>query len=166
MEKNTPSPAYSVRIRLRMINRPGTLGRVAVAIGEVGGNITGLEGFVAKTPHLEDDLIVYCGSEDHQKEVRAAVSSLDGVEILEWEDRTHHLHLGGKIEISGTSPLIDLDDLSMAYTPGVAQSMHGDRPRRGTCRMSTQSARTPWRSCPTAPPCLAWVTSVRTRPCR
>ena len=121
METNTPSPAYSLRIRLRMVNRPGTLGRVAVAIGEVGGNITGLEGFMAKTSHLEDDLIVYCGSEAHQEEVRAAVGSVDGVEILEWEDRTHQLHVGGKIEIAGTSPLADLDDLSMAYTPGVAR---------------------------------------------
>ena len=121
MERNTPSPAYSVRIRLRMINRPGTLGRVAVAIGEVGGNITGLEGFVVKTAHLEDDLIIYCGSEAHQEQVRAAVTALEDVEILEWEDRTHHLHLGGKIEISGTSPLTDPDDLSMAYTPGVAR---------------------------------------------
>ena len=121
METNTPSPAYSVRIRLRMVNRPGTLGRVAVAIGEVGGNITGLEGFLVKSSHLEDDLIVYCGSEAHQDQVREAVAAVDGVEILEWEDRTHQLHLGGKIEIAGTSPLADPDDLSMAYTPGVAR---------------------------------------------
>ena len=49
-----------------------------MAIGEVGGNITGLEGFVVKTAHLEDDLIVYCGSEAHQEQVRAAVSAARG----------------------------------------------------------------------------------------
>ncbi len=121
MPANTPTPAFSVRVRVRMVNRPGMLGRVAVAIGEVGANITGLEGFVVKTSHLEDDLIVYCGSEPHQQEVREAISALDGVEILEWDDRTHQLHEGGKIEVIGTSPLQDLDDLSMAYTPGVAR---------------------------------------------
>ncbi len=117
----TPTPAYSVRVRVRMVNRPGSLGRLAVAIGEVGANITGLEGFVVKTSHLTDDLVIYCGSEDHQRQVRAAIEGLDGVELLEWHDRTHVMHEGGKIEVVGTSPLIDMDDLAMAYTPGVAR---------------------------------------------
>ncbi|WP_068425975.1 NAD-dependent malic enzyme [Piscicoccus intestinalis] len=117
----TPTPAYSIHMRVRMVNRPGTLGRLAVAIGEVGANITGLEGFVVKTSHLTDDLVVYCGSEAHQRQVRAAIEALDGVEILEWNDRTFRMHEGGKIEVSGTSPLVDMDDLAMAYTPGVAR---------------------------------------------
>ncbi|MFV0458958.1 MAG: NAD-dependent malic enzyme [Actinomycetales bacterium] len=121
MATQTPTPAFSVRMRVRMVNRPGTLGRVAVAIGEVGANIAGLEGFVVKTSHLEDDLIVYCASESHQEQVRTAITELDGVEILEWEDRTHKLHEGGKIEVVATAPLVDMDDLSMAYTPGVAR---------------------------------------------
>ena len=35
----TPTAAYSLRIRVRLVNRPGTLGRLAIAIGEAGGNI-------------------------------------------------------------------------------------------------------------------------------
>ncbi|MDO5710249.1 MAG: NAD-dependent malic enzyme, partial [Micrococcales bacterium] len=107
--------------RVRMVNRPGSLGRLAVAIGEVGANITGLEGFVVKTSHLEDDLIIYCGSQEHQGQVRAAIEGLDGVELLEWHDRTYEMHAGGKIEVVATSPLQDYDDLAMAYTPGVAR---------------------------------------------
>ena len=117
----TPTPAFSVRVRVRMVNRPGTLGRLAVAIGEVGGNITGLEGFVVKSSHLEDDLIINCGSETHQETVRRAIDELDGVEILEWEDRTYKLHEGGKIATSSRVPIVDADDLAMAYTPGVAR---------------------------------------------
>ncbi len=102
-------------------------------------------------------MIVYCGSEAHQEEVRWAVTALDGVQVLEWEDRTQRLHRGGKIEISGTSPLVDLDDSSMAYTPGVARvCMKIARDKEVSHK--SQSARTPWRSCPTGPPCLAWVT--------
>ena len=117
----TPSPAYSVRIRLRMVNEPGTLGRVAVAIGEVGANITALEGFVVKRAFLEDDITVYCGSIEHQQEVRAALEGLEGVGILEWDDRVHSLHEGGKIEVVSKSVLTDMDDLAMLYTPGVAR---------------------------------------------
>jgi len=36
-------------------------------------------------------------------------------------DKTFLIHLGGKIEINSKIPLKTLDDLSMAYTPGVAR---------------------------------------------
>ena len=36
-------------------------------------------------------------------------------------DRTFLLHLGGKIEVTSKVPLRNRDDLSMAYTPGVAR---------------------------------------------
>ncbi len=36
-------------------------------------------------------------------------------------DRTFLMHLGGKIEVNGTIPVKTRDDLSMAYTPGVAR---------------------------------------------
>ncbi|MGH2685809.1 MAG: ACT domain-containing protein, partial [Actinomycetota bacterium] len=39
----TPTAAYSVRLRLKVPNAPGTLGRVATAIGEAGGNITAID---------------------------------------------------------------------------------------------------------------------------
>ena len=42
---DTPTPAYSVRIRVRMENRPGMLGELAIAIGAVGANISALQGF-------------------------------------------------------------------------------------------------------------------------
>jgi malate dehydrogenase (oxaloacetate-decarboxylating) len=118
---DTPTPAYSVRIRVRMQNVPGMLGHLAVAIGEVGGNISGLRGFEVKTATLDEDLIVNCRSEAHQDQVRAAVESVEGVEILEFEDRTFHMHEGGKIEVLSLAPVRDIEDLSMAYTPGVAR---------------------------------------------
>ena len=121
MTRQTPSPAFSIRIRLRMVNEPGTLGRIAVAIGDVGANIVALEGFVVKGAFLEDDITVYCYSIDHQEEVRQAIIDLPGVEILEWDDRVHSLHEGGKIAVVSKSVLEDMDDLAMLYTPGVAR---------------------------------------------
>ena len=91
MSPKTPSPAFSVRIRVRLADRPGALGRLAVAIGEAGGNINALEGFTVRTAYLEEDVIVYCSSVEHQEQIRRAVEALDGVTILEWEDRTHAL---------------------------------------------------------------------------
>ena len=46
---------------------------------------------------------------------------LDGIEVINVSDRTFLMHLGGKIEIALKTPLRTRDDLSMAYTPGVAR---------------------------------------------
>src|SRR3954470_16067564 len=37
------------------------------------------------------------------------------------DDPAFRLHQGGKIEVRSTVPLRDRDDLSLAYTPGVAR---------------------------------------------
>ena len=118
---DTPTAAFSLRIRVRMANKPGDLGRLAVAIGEAGGNIAGLDGFLAKQAFLEEDIIVDCRSEAHQAEVLAAIEGLDGIDVLAHEDRTFKMHEGGKIEVLPLAPVGDRDDLSMAYTPGVAR---------------------------------------------
>ncbi len=70
---DTPTAAFSVRLRVRLDNSPGALGRLATAVGATGANIVALEGFEAKLSHLDEDVVVNCRSVDHQAEVRAAV---------------------------------------------------------------------------------------------
>lgn len=121
MAAPTPSPAYSIRMRVRLPDRPGALGQLAVAIGEAGGNINALEGFEVKTAYLTEDIIVYCADVAHQGRVRDAVAAVDGVEILQWEDRVFALHEAGKIHTDSSIDIRGMDDLAMAYSPGVAR---------------------------------------------
>ncbi|MFV0257501.1 MAG: NAD-dependent malic enzyme [Acidimicrobiales bacterium] len=116
-----PAAHFSINLRLRLDNHPGVLGHLATAIGDVGGNIFAIDGFVAKGPTLERDLVVNCIDAEHQQTVVDVVSKVDGVELLDWWDRTFRMHEGGKIEVLPLSPVGDRDDLSMAYTPGVAR---------------------------------------------
>ena len=67
------------------------------------------------------DITVDAASADHLEQIVAAVSAVAGVEVEHVSDRTFLLHLGGKIEMASKSPLKTRDDLSMAYTPGVAR---------------------------------------------
>jgi malate dehydrogenase (oxaloacetate-decarboxylating) len=55
------------------------------------------------------------------EQIAAAVRGVSGIEVLNVSDRTFLMHLGGKIEIALKTPLKTRDDLSMAYTPGVAR---------------------------------------------
>ncbi len=50
-----------------------------------------------------------------------ASASMPDSESTRAQDPVFELHLGGKMEISSTVALSDRDDLSMAYTPGVAR---------------------------------------------
>ena len=117
----TTGAQYSVNLRVRLDNRPGVLGRLAVAIGEAGGNIFAIEGFVAKGPILERNIVVNCSSVEHQEAIVDVAGSVDGVALLDHFDRTFRMHEGGKIEVLPLFPVGDRDDLSMAYTPGVAR---------------------------------------------
>ena len=118
---DSTTAAFSVRLRVRLGNEPGALGRLASAIGSVGGNIWSLEGFEAKKESLDEDVVVNCSSEAHQQQVLDAVRAIPDIELLEWEDRTFALHAGGKVHVISRIPVNDRDDLSMAYTPGVAR---------------------------------------------
>ena len=117
----TPTAAFSLHLRVRLDNLPGSLGRLAVAIGDAGGNITQLEGFDVRGEFLDEELVVNCESEAHQQVVLDAIRGLEGVEISFARDRTFEMHDGGKIEVLARMPIRDRDDLSMAYTPGVAR---------------------------------------------
>jgi malate dehydrogenase (oxaloacetate-decarboxylating) len=113
--------AYSLKLRVRLDNRPGALGELATAIGAAGGNIVALEGFEAKARHLDEDVVVNCRDEAHQQVVLQAVRDTGGIELITWEDRTFRMHEGGKIEVLPLAPVRDREDLAMAYTPGVAR---------------------------------------------
>ena len=117
----SPNPAYSVRLRVEVDNTPGSLGRLATAIGEAGGNIAALDIVEATTTAVVEDVTVDARDEDHATAIRAAVEALDGVHVHSVLDRTFLLHVGGKIEVRSKIPLRDRADLSMAYTPGVAR---------------------------------------------
>src|ERR687894_656461 len=57
----------------------------------------------------------------HSEEMVAALRAVPGVTVRKVSDRTFLLHLGGKLEVASKVPLRTRDDLSMAYTPGVAR---------------------------------------------
>src|SRR5581483_5655122 len=67
------------------------------------------------------DITINARDEAHGREIVAALGQVPGAEILHVSDRTFLLHLGGKIEVVSKTPIRTRDDLSMAYTPGVAR---------------------------------------------
>lgn len=108
-------------MKVRLKNVPGVLGALATTIGAVGGNIAAVEGFEAKGASIERSIAVNCRDQAHQGRIVDAVESIEGVDLVDWFDATFRMHEGGKIETDPLCSVGDRDDLSMAYTPGVAR---------------------------------------------
>jgi malate dehydrogenase (oxaloacetate-decarboxylating) len=117
----TPSAQYSITLRVEIEHRPGMLGKVASAIGDAGGTIGAVDLVQFDGSRVIRDITVDVADESYWPRVREAVDALDGARVLDAIDRTLQLHVGGKIELQNKSPLKTRDDLSMAYTPGVAR---------------------------------------------
>ena len=117
----TPSASYSLTLRAAIKNRPGMLGRLTSAIGEAGGDIRAVDLVELVKDIIVRDFTINARDEEHGQAIVAAIRGVDGVRIVNVSDRTFLVHLGGKIEIRNKVPLKTRDDLSMAYTPGVAR---------------------------------------------
>jgi len=117
----SPSESYSITIRAEIQNKPGMLGKVTTAIGNVGGDIGAVDLSGHGKGTVTRDVTVRARGIDHAQEIINAVKTVPGVKIVNVSDRTFLKHLGGKIEIHNKIPVKTRNDLSMAYTPGVAR---------------------------------------------
>ena len=116
------SAAFSATLRVHLDNRPGAFARMAGAIGEAGGLLDAIDLVRLEHGKKVRDVTVLAVDEAHIARITAAVSAQDGIEVENVSDRTLRLHRGGKLEIASRVPLKTPDDLSMAYTPGVARA--------------------------------------------
>jgi malate dehydrogenase (oxaloacetate-decarboxylating) len=117
----TPSAQFSLTIRVEIAHRPGMLGQVASAIGKAGGVIGAVDLVEVSEDKLLRDITVDAADQEQWDAITRALDELDGVRVVDTTDRTFLLHVGGKIEQRNKHPLRTRDDLSMAYTPGVAR---------------------------------------------
>ena len=126
----TPSPSYSITLRLEIVNQVGLFGKIGTAIGEAGGDIGAVDIVKVGKGVIVRDITINARDEAHEKNIIGAVKKIKGVRVIHVSDRTFSLHHGGKIEIHNKVPVKNRDDLSRVYTPGVARvcmAIHHDK---------------------------------------
>src|SRR5262244_899652 len=97
------------------------LGRVAMAIGDAGGDIGAVDLVESGRDRIIRDITIDARDSVHGTQIVNRLKQTAGVRVINISDRTFLMHLGGKIAISNKVPIRTRDDLSMAYTPGVAR---------------------------------------------
>jgi malate dehydrogenase (oxaloacetate-decarboxylating) len=125
---NAPVASYSLICRIRIVNSPGMLGKVTSAIGAEGGDIGAID-IVDVGREVTRDISFKASDEAHGERITDKIRGIEGVTVVHVSDRTFLMHLGGKIQVNGRVAVKTRDDLSMAYTPGVARvcmAIHAD----------------------------------------
>jgi malate dehydrogenase (oxaloacetate-decarboxylating) len=117
----SPSAQFSLTLRVEIDRVLGQLGRVTSAIGDAGGQIGAVDIIEQLEHKTVRELIVDAVDLEHGNAIVEAVNAVPGASVLEIADRTFELHRGGKIYTGMGAPIRNRDDLSMAYTPGVAR---------------------------------------------
>ncbi|MGH3018007.1 MAG: NAD-dependent malic enzyme [Gaiellaceae bacterium] len=115
------SASFSATVRIGLENRPGAFAEVARAIADEGGLLDAIDLVRVEQARKVRDVTVLAADAEQIGRIVEAVRALEGVEVEHVSDRTFLLHLGGKLEVRAKSPIKTRDDLSMAYTPGVAR---------------------------------------------
>ncbi len=137
-----PSAGFSITIRVGVQADPTAIGRLATTVGEAGGVVTALDVVDSDPVAVVVDLTCDTADAAHAAQITDALAVLDGVEVRKVSDRTFLLHLGGKIEVTPKIALRNRDELSRAYTPGVARvclaiAENPDDARRLTMKRNT-----------------------------
>jgi malate dehydrogenase (oxaloacetate-decarboxylating) len=108
-------------LRVSVERTPGTMGRLASAIGAAGALVDEIDIVEKQDDVVVRQLQVQTRGAEHGLEVVAAVRRVEGVKLLSVADRVFEEHRGGKIEVTPKYPVLNGDDLSRAYTPGVGR---------------------------------------------
>ncbi|WP_410600167.1 NAD-dependent malic enzyme [Amycolatopsis sp. lyj-90] len=116
-----PGPGYSITVRVEAPASSTAAGDLTTAVGRVGGVLTAFDVVESHPESIVVDISANALSENHAQDITQTLDSLPGVRVRKVSDRTFLIHLGGKIEVTPKVALRNRDDLSRAYTPGVAR---------------------------------------------
>ncbi|ROS74605.1 NAD-dependent malic enzyme [Cellulomonas sp. PhB143] len=118
---STNSPGNSITLRIDARSSFSTTSELAQAAAGAKAAITALDVVESRHDTITVDLTCDTSGPEHAERIRAAIEAIDGASVRAVSDRTFLMHLGGKLEVRPKARIRNRDDLSRAYTPGVAR---------------------------------------------
>jgi malate dehydrogenase (oxaloacetate-decarboxylating) len=115
------SPGYGITIRVEGKPEFQPVAEITTIITREGAMITALDVAESQLDNVVIDVTCDAVDSNHAEKITAALAASPILSVRKVSDRTFLLHLGGKLEVQSKVPLKTRDDLSRAYTPGVAR---------------------------------------------
>jgi len=129
-------------VRLKIKNVPGMLAKVAASIGDAGGNIGAIDTPEITASVITRDITIFARDDERRRRIVEAISEIPDVTVVNVSNTVLLAHLGGKIEITAKRPLKTRRDLSILYTPGVAEVSLAIHERRSRAYSLTMKGNT------------------------
>src|SRR5215217_376068 len=108
-------------VRVRNVNKPGTLARLLASIADLGASVGSIEMLTETAQSIVRDITVYADDEEHMDHVIETMRVNEGTRVLEVRDEVLQVHQKGKIAIRSRFPVDSTAMLRRVYTPGVAE---------------------------------------------
>ncbi|MBR4749233.1 MAG: NAD-dependent malic enzyme [Abditibacteriota bacterium] len=121
MNKRTPTPGNSIAVVIRYPQNSSALSEIVRVIEQNNGSLGPIDIVESERVTVTREFAVNLVSPDDAEPLVNALKEIKDAEVIEGWDRVFQMHYGGKIDVVSKAPLQDFDDLSMAYTPGVAR---------------------------------------------
>lgn len=121
MAKITPSPGNSISVVIKYNQNDGTLSKIIETIESNNASLGPIDILDSERTTVIREFAINLVKDTDAEPLVEKIKAIPNVEIIEAWDRTFEIHQGGKIEVESKYPLENTDDLSMAYTPGVAR---------------------------------------------
>src|SRR5215210_2978295 len=108
-------------VRVRNVQKSGTLARLLAAISAMGGSVGSIEMLTETAQAVVRDITVYADDEEHMDHVIETMRVNEGTRVIEVRDEVLEVHQKGKIAIRSRFPIDSTAALRRVYTPGVAE---------------------------------------------
>jgi len=114
----------TIIVRLKIRQKTASTSKLAVicdTISKKGGVVSSVDLVKSESDIFLRDISIFTSDSNHSDAIVSAIKKIDGIEFINFSDQTFLVHSGGKIGVQNRIPVKTRDDLSMAYTPGVAK---------------------------------------------
>jgi malate dehydrogenase (oxaloacetate-decarboxylating) len=108
-------------VRVRNMQKPGTLARLLAAVSEMGGSVGSIEMLTESAQSVVRDITVFADDAEHMDHIIETMRTNEGTRVLEVRDEVLQVHQKGKIAIRSRFPIESTAMLRRVYTPGVAE---------------------------------------------
>jgi malate dehydrogenase (oxaloacetate-decarboxylating) len=107
-------------LRCKVLDKPGMLGKLITAIGQAGAQLGTINVVGLDSQYKLRDITVFCRDREHLQEILDTAHQFKGIKVIDIKDDVLEIHRRGTIRLASKTPINDLTDFRMLYTPGVA----------------------------------------------
>jgi malate dehydrogenase (oxaloacetate-decarboxylating) len=108
-------------LRVMILDKPGYFGKVATAVGSVGGSLGDIRLVTYGLEYNTRDVTVFANDDEHLQRILDAIGAIEGVVVSDIIDPVLELHRGGKIAVKARMAIDGISIVRKIYTPGVAK---------------------------------------------